>query len=180
MTNVLYISKMTDWIASKKKRLMQLRSLRKRRSMKLGMRSRIVIDSIMLLVLVVLLLGQGVGRTAHIALNVLFFILLVIHCIVNAKKLKLSVRKIRIAQLAMYLTLLALFFLAISSGLMLSELLFGQLNDREALQWHRIHGWSTRLMFVAVLVHVFSNRKALAVFFSKKKTASFNEERYSI
>ena len=147
---------------------MRQQGYKKRRSMKMGMKSRIILDALMLLTLVALMLAQNVGVTVHIVLSVLFFILLVIHCRVNWKRIRASVHKAKVGRLALYLALLAFFLLAVLSGLMLSELLFGQLNATETLHWHRLHGWSTRLMLVSVVVHVLSNKKTLATFFANR------------
>jgi len=72
---------------------------------------------------------------------------------------------------AICLALLALFIAAIISGTVLSGTLVDQsaLTGREA--WHLVHGWSTRLLLAATILHIVAVRKALAALFRSKKAA---------
>jgi len=136
------------------------------------MNSRIILDGIMLFTFIALIPAQRVSVTAHIVLNVFFIIQLVIHCRMNWKRIRVNIHKARAARLALHLALLGFFFMAVCSGLVLSELFFGQLGATQAAHWHHLHGLSTRLMLVAVVLHVLSNRKVLAAFFTKRKRST--------
>ena len=141
----------------------------RRKKMKVKMKSRIILDGILLLTFIALILVQRASVAAHIVLVILFFIQLAIHCRINWRRIRFSIHKAKVARLAIYLALLSFFFMAVCSGLVLSELFFGQLGSTGAAHWHHMHGLSTRLMLLAVVVHVVSNRKVLAAFFAKRK-----------
>ncbi|MCL1799433.1 MAG: DUF4405 domain-containing protein [Eggerthellaceae bacterium] len=136
--------------------------------MKMSLERRIAFECGMLLVFVVLQMSHVTGVLVHEVLNAAFFVLVVLHWAVSWKRIR-NIHKATRARLVVFLVLPASFLAAVCSGIMLSGLLFGQLDAAGMETWHRAHGWSTRIMLVAVVFHLANNRKMLASFFTKRK-----------
>jgi cytochrome c oxidase assembly factor CtaG len=139
--------------------------------MKMNMKNKMILGGVLLVVFVGLQLNGATGNTVHIILNVLFFTLVVLHLVVNRTVIKnifKNISKFNKGRLVIYVLLLVAFIGALCSGLVLSELFFGQLNDADATTGHFRHGLATRVMIVMVAAHLISNNKKIKNFFGKR------------
>lgn len=121
------------------------------------LRNRIILDTAMLLLFIALQVININNAAIHEIIAVAFIALIVVHCLLNRKWIR-KIHKAKFPRATINLLLFALFAMAVTSGIMLSDFLFGQAGvDR----WHVIHGWSTRIMIAAVLLHLIDHRKML-------------------
>ncbi|MCL1890547.1 MAG: hypothetical protein FWG00_00715 [Coriobacteriia bacterium] len=175
--------------------------------MKMSMKSKMILGCCMAALFLLLQLSRATGITVHLVVNILFFLLVVVHLTVNINVITSMLKnfsKVKKGRLVLYGVLLFAFLLAASTGLLTSELLTGGFGEgldeslgagggglgegfgadgnagaetrglglqrgRElsgASLFHRMHSIATRVMLVAVIVHLVLNRKKIASFFN--------------
>ena len=132
------------------------------------LRNRIFFDFFMLLVFVALQMNDATGNAVHEILGAAIVILVVIHCLINRKWI-MNLRKAKKSRLIINFALLAVFFVAIFSGMMQSDFLLGQAKAGDTERWFHMHAVSTRVMIAIGLLHILIHRKMIAAAFRRRK-----------